>query len=87
MTEPYRQFLVVVHMPHDDTIIPCSSKKTAEEIFEKLLQQCIRKYGPVDVHGASEKHCRIFGHYEIYKGYYLQMYEANLDELVEVKWL
>lgn len=86
MTEPYRQFLVLVHMPHDSTIIPCSSQQKAEEIFEQLLQECIKRYGHVDVHGASENHCRMFGRYEIYNGYYLQLYEANLDE-VRVKWL
>jgi hypothetical protein len=80
-------FLVVVHEPHQSIVCPFSSEQRARQYFKKILLECSKKYGVKDVHDADLEHCYLFGRYEIFNGYFIQLYEAELDREDDVKWL
>lgn len=79
--------MVVVHMPHKSTICPFSNRSNAYQYFCKLLLEVAKKYGDHDMNGASLEHCRQFGRYDIKHGYFLQLYETNLNEEETILWL
>lgn len=74
-------------MPHKSIICPFSNRADAYQYFCKLLLEAAKKYGSHDMNGASLEHCRKFGRYEIKHGYFLQFYEAELDEEETILWL
>jgi len=80
-------FMVVIHEPHQSVISPFSSEALARQYFKKILMECSQKYGVVDVHGADLEHCYQFGRYEIFNGYFIQLYEAQLDRGEDIRWL
>ena len=80
------QFLVIVHMPHKDIVCPFSTKRKALSYFEQLLEQCKMIYGATDMNGATIDHCYEFGIYNIGFGYFVQLYEADLDEKETIPW-
>lgn len=82
-----RMYIVVVHMPHKSIVCPFSNRAGAYQYFCKLLLEASKKYGSHDMNGASLEHCRKFGRYEIKHGYFLQFYEAELDEEETILWL
>ena len=81
------QFLVIVHMPHKDIVCPFSTKKKALSYFRQLLEQCKMIYGDTDMYGATIDHCYEFGIYNIGFGYYVQLYEAELDASETIPWI
>ena len=85
---PLQQPLVIVHRPHNTIVVPFSSFKKAEKYFEKILKQCIQKYGPTDMHGADYDTAYEFKFYQITEQYYIQLYEGTLDNDKEViQWI
>lgn len=80
-------FLVVIHEPHQSIVTPFSREVLARKYFREVLTDCAKKYGPVDVHGADLEHCYQFGRYEIFNGYFIQLYEAELDRGADIRWL
>lgn len=80
-------FIVLVHKPHESVVCPFSTKEKAREYFKKILKECTDRYGVKDVHNASSEHCYAFGRYEIFNGYFIQLYEAELDKGEDIKWL
>lgn len=80
-------FMVIVHMPHKSIVCPFIKQSDAYQYFCKLLLEVASKYGDTDYNGASLEHCRRFGFYEIIHGYFLQMYEADIDSPESIRWL
>lgn len=82
------QPIVVVHQPHQTTVIPFSSKRKAEEYFKKILKECVQRYGPTDIHGADFFIANEFKFFQITEQYYIQLYEGVLDNSEEViQWI
>ena len=80
-------YIVQVHMIHKTVSVPFNDRNLAQEYFDSLVDECVKKYGPVDSNGASAEHCKAWGRYEITKGYFLQIYPTQLNRREEIRWL
>lgn len=82
-----RVYMVVVHMPHRSIICPFEDIVEAQKYFNKLVIEAAIKYGSIDANGATAQYCKQFGYFEIKKGYFVQLYEAEFNTREEIKWL
>lgn len=80
-------YIVQVHMPHQTISMPFDSYESANTYFCSLLDECANRYGYVDAQNATLEHCKTWGRYEIYNGYYIQLYQAQLNKGEDIKWL
>lgn len=66
--------------------MPFLSRSAALQEFRKLLTEASERYGYTDMNGASLDHCKIFGHYEVKHGFFIQLYETQLDQTETINW-
>lgn len=89
MEEVYFQmklFMVVVHMPHKNIVCPFQKRTDAYQYFCKLLKEASQRYGHRDINGASIEHCLRFGFFEIKHGFFIQLYEADINSEEKIEW-
>lgn len=73
-------------MPHKTIVMPFSNHSNAYQYFCTLLNEASQLYGLTDMNGASLDHCKMFGRYEIKHGFFIQLYEADLDYPEKINW-
>lgn len=73
-------------MPHKSIVMPFVSRSAARQEFSKLLTEASKHYGYTDMNGASLDYCKIFGRYEIKHGFFIQLYETQLDQAETINW-